>query len=399
MTGETPCAGRHKSPPALSTTSACTSFLTIGHTYSDEKPQKVDETYHTRHRTICDKDIPEQHNVDGGDCECGEKEPAAKIKVFERVTEISEGTYLIVCENKKVIFNGSLATLDAVNNINSVEIDETSHRITYTEELEKQAFKITTYNKGYAIQSSNATNSYICRNEDKNGLDTSPTPVEMQIVINENGDADINTSGHTAHLRYNATKGQTRFRFFTSAQTAIQLYKLVEVAAESSTNPGGTGGDSGSGGGEETGDDTTILQYTLKFGSDYNDKSVQNYSSSWTVTSDNLTWTMVNFNNNQNKWDYVKGGADSTITSELLPKKITKIIIYITEKDTAKNVTLDISSSSSFDSIAETQTVSTAVGEVEITIDNPNINYYYRLSFDGTANKSITIEKVEFYGI
>ena len=108
---------------------------------------------------------------------------------------------------------------------------------------------------------------------------------------------------------------------------------------------------------------------------------------------------MVNFNNNQNKWDYVKGGADSTITSELLPKKITKIIIYITEKDTAKNVTLDISSSSSFDSIAETQTVSTAVGEVEITIDNPNINYYYRLSFDGTANKSITIEKVEFYGI
>ena len=43
MTRETPCAERHKSPPALSTTtSACTSFLTIGHTYSDETDTTCD---------------------------------------------------------------------------------------------------------------------------------------------------------------------------------------------------------------------------------------------------------------------------------------------------------------------------------------------------------------------
>lgn len=52
--------------------------------------------------------------------------------------------------------------------------------------------------------------------------------------------------------------------------------------------------------------------YVCKFGETYNSKKVSDYTSSWQTTVDNNTYNVVNFNNNQNGWAYVKCGQKST---------------------------------------------------------------------------------------
>lgn len=52
--------------------------------------------------------------------------------------------------------------------------------------------------------------------------------------------------------------------------------------------------------------------YVCKFGETYNSKKVSDYTSSWQTTVDNNTYNVVNFNNNQNGWAYVKCGQKRT---------------------------------------------------------------------------------------
>lgn len=39
-----------------------------------------------------------------------------------------------------------------------------------------------------------------------------------------------------------------------------------------------------------------------------NSEEISSYTATWTVTLDNFTWTIENFNNNKNQWAYVKCG-------------------------------------------------------------------------------------------
>ena len=84
-----------------------------------------------------------------------------------------------------------------------------------------------------------ASGQYIGRDSDTNGLETSTEPYTNTISIDANGNADVVSEGG-AYLRYNATSGQTRFRYFKSStyisQKAIQLYKLLLPEATFSEN-------------------------------------------------------------------------------------------------------------------------------------------------------------------
>ena len=139
------------------------------------------------------------------------------------------GEYLIVYETGNVAFNGALTTLDAVSNTISVTISDGT--ITTTDA--DATFTITKSGTSYTIQSKSGY--YIGQTSNANGLQSNNTSITYSHTISLNNDKTVNiVSSGEAYLRYNATSGQERFRYYKSSsytnQKAICLYKLAEVA-------------------------------------------------------------------------------------------------------------------------------------------------------------------------
>lgn len=139
------------------------------------------------------------------------------------VDEITDGDYLIVCENNTVAFNGALTSLDAIGN--TIDITITEGVIASNEVTNAAVFTIAASSGGYSIKS--ASGYYIGQTSNNNGLASSTTTEYVNTLSVNDGDVDIISSG--AYLRYNANSGQERFRYFKSntynSQQAIQLYK------------------------------------------------------------------------------------------------------------------------------------------------------------------------------
>lgn len=149
-----------------------------------------------------------------------------ETKYFVKVSSTPadwSGEYLIVYETGKVAFDGSLTTLDAVSNTVSVTISDS--KIKATDALLQSTFTINA--DGTTIQSKSG--HYIGNKSNSNALTGSSTELTNTSSIESNGDFKVISEGG-AYLRYNATSGQTRFRYFKSSsytsQKAIQLYKL-----------------------------------------------------------------------------------------------------------------------------------------------------------------------------
>jgi len=144
---------------------------------------------------------------------------------------LASGQYLIVYEDDGVAFNGSLETLDAANNTISVNLNNTEIAVT----TETTAAEFTIDISAGTIKS--ASGYYIGRTTDSNGMNSSATEKYTNTIsMDDDGNAVIQSSG-SAYMRYNATSGQDRFRYFKSStytsQKAIQLYKKVEVTVGS----------------------------------------------------------------------------------------------------------------------------------------------------------------------
>ena len=150
---------------------------------------------------------------------------------FVKVTsadEITDGDYLIVCENNNVAFNGALTTLDAVSN--TIDITITGGVIASSEATNAAVFTIASKSGNvYSIKS--ASGYYIGQTSNSNGLVSSLTTAYDNTLSVDNGDVDIISSG--AYLRYNANSDQRRFRYFKSStytsQNAVQLYKKTAL--------------------------------------------------------------------------------------------------------------------------------------------------------------------------
>ena len=151
---------------------------------------------------------------------------AGYVKV-NSTEEITNGNYLIVCEEASAAFNGGLATLDGTNNKINVTIDGgviaadvVTNSSTFTIDVDNQTLR-------------SASGYYIGVSNNSNGLKQSEEPevYHNSFVIDENGDAVISAvfNGSNMVLRYNATSTQNRFRYYSynSTQKAIQLYKYV----------------------------------------------------------------------------------------------------------------------------------------------------------------------------
>ena len=149
---------------------------------------------------------------------------------FVKVTsadEITDGDYLIVCENNNVAFNGALTNLDAIGN--TIDVTITGNVIASSETTNAAVFTIAASSGGYSIKS--ASGYYIGQTSNVNGLASSSTQIFDNTISINNGDVDIVSSG--AYLRYNSTSGQERFRYFKSStytnQNAVQLYKKTSL--------------------------------------------------------------------------------------------------------------------------------------------------------------------------
>ena len=148
---------------------------------------------------------------------------------FVKITstnDLTDGDYLIVYEEGNLAFNGGLNPLDAASNTISVTIKDGA--IAKDNTTSAALFTIAAAEKGYTIKS--ASGRYIGQITDVNGLKESETDVYTNTISFADGNADIVGTGG-AYLRYNATSGQERFRYFKSAtytgQKAIALYKLA----------------------------------------------------------------------------------------------------------------------------------------------------------------------------
>ena len=155
----------------------------------------------------------------------GEMTADSYVKVTSTAS-LTSGQYLIVYEEGSVVFNGSLTTLDAAGNTQSVSIS--NNTIAATTTINGYAF---TYDATSKTLKS-ASGYYIGQTSDANGLasSTTSTTYTNTITIDGNGNADI--VSNSAHLRYNNGNDQNRFRYYKSSsytgQKAIQLYKFVE---------------------------------------------------------------------------------------------------------------------------------------------------------------------------
>jgi len=148
--------------------------------------------------------------------------------------------------------------------------------------------------------------------------------------------------------------------------------------------------------------------YTLTFSSTTNGKSIGSYTATWTATCNDFTWNLANFNNNSNKWEYVKCGSKNfasvaTITTaSAIPIAISTVTVTIDAITTSSvnSTTLYVDTTSDFSSSAcQTVTFTAAKGENAITVPTPTANCYYKLEFDcaqASSNGIIQISKVVY---
>ena len=163
------------------------------------------------------------------------RDAASYVKVTS-TDEITDGDYLIVSsglnnnEEFNVAFDGSKSTnntLDATSNKIDVTIDNDT--IAYTAEIAASAFTIASMDGGYSIKS--ASGIYIGRTASSNGMNmNTEDAIANAISFDTEGNALITGTGDNsaAKLQYNSAKNTWRFRYYTSTQKAIQLYKYTE---------------------------------------------------------------------------------------------------------------------------------------------------------------------------
>lgn len=138
-------------------------------------------------------------------------------------------------------------------------------------------------------------------------------------------------------------------------------------------------------------------------------KYTNSYTSSFTQTHSSIVFTFNGWNNGasaSDNWTSIRGGQkksawSGTVSSGQISSKIASVDVTLTQLSACNGSKLEISSSSSFDSIE--QTISKAAGDMSAskltyTVTTPTADRYYRLTFDQTANAngSIRMSRIAF---
>lgn len=153
---------------------------------------------------------------------------------FTKVTSISAGEYLIVCESENVAFNGALTEkLDVASNNIAVTIENGKIVL----ENKNAIFTVAAVDGGYSIKS--ASGIYIGGESGANKIVESTTEAYVNTVAFSEGNAII--TSNTSFIQYNKTSGQERFRYYkanTTSQQPVALYKLSGGSEPEPPQPG-----------------------------------------------------------------------------------------------------------------------------------------------------------------
>ena len=145
------------------------------------------------------------------------------VKVTKDLPDYS-GEYLIVYEAGSRAFNGGLGESSLDDNDNYISITISDNVVQATDAVEKARFIVAKVDGGYSIQS--ASGLYIGRSANSNGTDIEQTYNENLVNTFPNCSTIRGTGG--ADLQYNNNtqpSQQNRFRYYSSAQQPIALYK------------------------------------------------------------------------------------------------------------------------------------------------------------------------------
>lgn len=154
---------------------------------------------------------------------------------------------------------------------------------------------------------------------------------------------------------------------------------------------------------------TETIVATASFSANTNSGKVNNYTNTWSVTCDNVTWTMKNFNNNNNNgWPYVRAGSKNNasvaeiITDSTMVDAITKVVVTV-DKVTASSVNsfkLIVASDANFEKVIETVSLNIKAGENTFSCTTPMAKCYYKIVIDckkASSNGIVQISKLEYY--
>ena len=153
---------------------------------------------------------------------------------------------------------------------------------------------------------------------------------------------------------------------------------------------------------------TETIVATATFSANTNIGKVSNYTNTWSVTCDNVTWTMKNFNNNNNGWPYVRAGSKNNasvaeiITDSTMVDAITKVVVTV-DKVTASSVNsfkLIVASDANFENVIETVSLNIKKGENTFSCTTPMAKRYYKIVIDckkASSNGIVQISKLEYY--
>ena len=155
--------------------------------------------------------------------------PVSEGGYFTKITSLNDlesgGTYLIVYETGGKAFNGALTTLDADNN--NINVTISNSRIEATTEVIAATFTITQKTGGYSVKS--ASGYYIGITSNNNSLKSSLTDSYTNTISFNKSTGNVFIEGRGSspyyYLYFNASAN--RFRFYSSAQKEIQLYKYA----------------------------------------------------------------------------------------------------------------------------------------------------------------------------
>ena len=140
------------------------------------------------------------------------------------------------------------------------------------------------------------------------------------------------------------------------------------------------------------------------FNSTNNQSSVSAYNKSWENITNNFTWSITNFNNNKNGWDYIKCGSKNSASTGTIQTKasvgvaISRITITIDAIDSTNvnSITLYGGANAS----TSLGTFTAAQGVQSLTIANPSANQKYKISFSckkASNNGVVTLSNVSLY--
>ena len=148
--------------------------------------------------------------------------------------------------------------------------------------------------------------------------------------------------------------------------------------------------------------------YTLQFGTPYNsaDEKIGSYTKTWNATRDGFTWTMVNWNNNNNGWKHVRAGnktaaSVATITTNTpIPEAISTITMTIDaiEATYVNSIKLEVLSADG-KTVKETVSGTAKQGDCVFSITNSQQNCKYKITVDctkGKGNGFVQVSKVVY---